>query len=346
MQAITRRDFLRTLALGAGALALPAGLAGCQADGTATLPPTQAQAASWQTAAASTAPSRTPQPSPEAETSSPSTATSAPAPHLAVARNGEPQEMVRRAIAALGGIAQFVPQNSTVIIKPNICTGYHSYEYAATTNPWVVAALVSLCLEAGARKVQVMDHPFGGPPAQAYVTSGIAEQVHSAGGEMVEMARFKFLSTPIPAGRSLRQAEIYDEILTADVLINVPIAKHHGNAGLTLGCKNLMGTVLNRGQFHRNLHQRIADLNSRVRPTLTVIDAVRILMNNGPTGGNLNDVQMTNTVIASPDIISADAYAATLFGRRGEDVDYIRFGAEMGLGVMDLNSIKIEEISA
>jgi uncharacterized protein (DUF362 family) len=109
--------------------------------------------------------------------------------------------------------------------------------------------------------------------------------------------------------------------------------------------KNLIGVVLDPGKLHFNLGQRIADLNSLVRPTLTVIDAVRILMNNGPTGGNLDDVKLANTVIASQDTVAADSYAATLFGLTANDIPAIRSGAQMGLGTMDLSNIKIEEIS-
>jgi len=139
--------------------------------------------------------------------------------------------------------------------------------------------------------------------------------------------------------------EIYPDILEADLVINVPIAKHHGSTRLTLGSKNLMGVILDRGMMHLNLGQRIADLSSLVRPKLTVIDAVRILTNNGPTGGDLADVHQKDTVIASRDIVAADAYATTLFGLTGTDIGYIQASADMGLGTMDLSSINIQEIS-
>jgi uncharacterized protein (DUF362 family) len=133
--------------------------------------------------------------------------------------------------------------------------------------------------------------------------------------------------------------------LDADVLINVPIGKDHSLGRLTLGMKNLMGVTLNRGEFHSNLGQRLADLSSLVRPTLTVVDAVRILMDHGPTGGSLDDVKLANTIIASHDVVAADAYAATLFGLTGADVPAVVAGAEMGLGTMDLGRIKVQEIS-
>ncbi len=265
--------------------------------------------------------------------------------YLAVARGESPVAMVHAAIKALGGIERFVKSGNDVIIKPNICVAYHSYEYAATTNPEVVGALVALCLGAGARRVRVMDFGFGGRPEQAYSRSGISDAVGKAGGQMEVMSSVKYRDTAIPEGRDLTSWPVYGDVLDADVLINVPIAKHHNLARLTLGMKNLMGVVLNRGDFHSNLGQRIADLTSVVRPTLTVVDAVRILMNHGPTGGDLDDVKMTNTVIASHDIVAADAYATTLFGLSGADLPAVRAGAQMGLGTMELGSVKVEEIN-
>jgi uncharacterized protein (DUF362 family) len=262
-----------------------------------------------------------------------------------VARNGEPEELVRRALAALGGMGRFVKPGDDVIVKPNICVAYHTYEYAATTNPWVVKALVRLALDAGARRVRVMDYPFGGGAEQAYVTSGIQEQVLSAGGQMEAMTQIKFVDATIPQGVDLKQCRIYDDVLNADVLINVPIAKHHSLARLTLGMKNLMGVIYDRPAMHRNLGQRLADLSSRVSPTLTVVDAVRMLMDHGPTGGNLEDVRQADTLIVSPDIVAADSYAATLFGLGADDLAYVRAGAQMGLGRSDLDNLKIEEIN-
>jgi uncharacterized protein (DUF362 family) len=266
-------------------------------------------------------------------------------PHLGIARGGEPEELVRAAIAALGGMEQFVRQGDDVIIKPNICVAYHTFEYAATTNPWVVAELVRMCLEAGARRVRVMDSPFGGGPEEAYVRSGIQQQVLAAGGQMEIMARFKFVPTQIPSGLDLRTKDIYDDVLSADVLIDVPVAKHHSLAKLTLGMKNLMGVITDRPEMHLNLGQRLADLTSRIRPHLTVVDAVRMLMDHGPTGGSLDDVRKADTVIASADIVAADSYAATLFGLLPDHLDYVRAGVSMGLGRSDLANLKTEEIT-
>lgn len=266
-------------------------------------------------------------------------------PYLAVARGADPAAITRAAVAALGGIERFVRSGADVIIKPNICVDYHPPEYAVTTNPIVVGTLVALCLEAGARRVRVMDTPVGGSmPETAYAISGIKDAVETAGGTMEVMSRLKFTRFDIPDGKDITSWEIYRDVIEADVLINVPIAKHHSLARLSLGCKNLMGVILNPNRFHQNLGQRIADLLSVVRPTLTVVDAVRILVAHGPTGGSLNDVREMNTVIASHDTVAADAYAATLFGLAGDDVAYIKAAADMGLGTLDLSSVRVEEV--
>ena len=266
--------------------------------------------------------------------------------YLAVARGGDPAAITQAAVAALGGIERFVRSGDEVIIKPNICVDYHPPEYAATTNPTVVATLVTLCLGAGARRVRVMDTPFGGTPESAYVVTGIGEAVQAAGGEMEVMSPVKFAEIAIPEGQDITAWDVYRDVVEADVLINVPIAKHHSLARLSLGGKNLLGVILKPNQMHRNIGQRVADLASLVRPTLTVVDAVRILTAHGPTGGSLNDVQQANTIIASHDMVAADAWAATLFGLTGADISYVKAAAAMGLGTMDLESVTVEEINA
>jgi uncharacterized protein (DUF362 family) len=160
---------------------------------------------------------------------------------------------------------------------------------------------------------------------------------------MEVMNEAKFREAEIPAGRDITHWPVYQEILTADVVVNIPVAKHHSLARLSLGGKNIMGVIQHRNRIHANLGQRIADLVSLVRPTLTVVDAIRTLMAHGPTGGNLDDVKTRNVVIASSDIVAADAYAATLFELTGKDITYVKAAADMGLGVLDLDSIKIAE---
>jgi uncharacterized protein (DUF362 family) len=327
---LSRRDFIeKLLRLGSGLTMVGAlgSLAACAREEEVVLPETSENPGSD---------------SPQKPTILPSPPDKA---YLAVARGQDPEAIVRTAIESLGGMERFVKTGDDVIIKPNICVAYHTYEYAATTNPWVVGTLVGLCREAGAGHVRVMDYPFGGTPEQAYERSGIAEAVKNAGGEMEVMSNMKFRETEIPDGLDIKKWPVYVDALDADVLINVPIAKHHSLGRLTLGMKNLMGLIKDRGQMHFNLGQRLADITSLLRPQLTVVDAVRILTNHGPTGGNLDDVKLMNTVIASHDVVAADTYAAKLFGLKGDDIPAIRAAVPMGLGTNDLTGVRVEEIS-
>jgi uncharacterized protein (DUF362 family) len=209
----------------------------------------------------------------------------------------------------------------------------------------VVATLVSLCRRARARRVRVMDIPFGGPAEEAYRVSGNQAAVEKAGGEMQFMAPAGFRTYRIPDGRDLTSWPIYADVLSCDVLIDVPIAKDHGMTRLTLGGKNLLGVILDPGDIHANIGQRVADLISVCRPSLTVVDAVRVLTANGPTGGDLNDVERLDTVIASPDLVAADSYGATLFDLTGADVPYVQAAYDMGLGEMDLEKVDLRRVN-
>jgi uncharacterized protein (DUF362 family) len=347
----TRRRFLCAL----GALAGSSVLAACQ--------PTSAPTPALPTPPSTLPPSLEPPPTgTAAPTASPvaPAATSAPLiatrtvpptasqAYLVVARGADPAAITRAAVEALGGIERFVKSGDDVIVKPNICNASYGPEYASTTNPDVVAALVSLCLEAGAARVRVMDLPFSGTAVEAYRVSGIRAAVERAGGQMEVMSQAKYTDVKFPSNaRDLKSWKVYPDILKANVLINVPIAKTHDAATLTLAMKNLMGIVLNRSALHLSLHQRIADLSTLIKPTLNLIDGVRVLTKNGPTGGSLDYVMQANTVIASHDIVAADAYATQLFfKKKPEQIGYIRLGSEMWLGRIDLSNLTIREISA
>jgi uncharacterized protein (DUF362 family) len=313
----TRADLLRLAALAAGGAAL-SGVAGFAASCSS-----------------------------EDEASVVATARASPAPfpiHLAVVHGPDPAAITKAAIGAIGGIGRFVHKGDDVIVKPNICTAYRQPELAATTNPTVVAAIVSLCRQAGAERVRVMDYTNVGRTGEAYRTSGIGAAAESAGASMEVMSRVKFAQFDIPQGRDLTRWPIYSDIMKADVVINVPIPKNHEASVLTLGGKNLMGVVADRAQMHPNLAQRIADIISVVRPTLTVIDAVRIMVRGGPTGGSLDYVRQLNTVMASHDIVAADARSAMLFGLTGNDIPYVKAAAAMGLGTIDLGTVRTKEM--
>lgn len=268
-------------------------------------------------------------------------------PYLVVARGSNTAAITRAAIESLGGISKFVKSGNDVILKPNICNSSYGPEYATTTNPEVMAELVRMCLEAGARRVRVMDQGFSGSAVEGYKKSGIRDAVEKAGGQMEIMTAAKYVQVNFPNARDIKTWKVYQDILKADVVINVPIAKNHNSARVTLAMKCLMGVIENRNEIHIALDQRIADLSTVIKPTLHIIDAVRVLTRNGPTGGSLDYVLRANTIIASHDPVAADAFATReFFQKKPEDIGYIKIGGEMGLGRYDLNNLRIKEVTA
>jgi uncharacterized protein (DUF362 family) len=262
-------------------------------------------------------------------------------PDLTVVKGTPIGTNVRTAIGKLGGMRRFVAAGADVVVKPNICTA-RTPRFAATTNPTVVATLVRLALGAGARRVRVMDNPISVAPLSAYTTSGIKSAVERAGGAMQIMSGTRYKEYYV--GGLLGYHRLYSDMLACDVLINVPIAKQHGATGLTLAGKNMMGATNDRGAMHtKGLSRSIAEVNRKLKPDLAVIDAIRILVAHGPTGGDLADVRRTDTIIAAQDWVAADAYATRLFGKTPGYVPYIAAAHRMGLGENDLSKLTVKK---
>ncbi len=263
-------------------------------------------------------------------------------PDLAVVKGASPAAATRAAINALGGIKRFVSRGDVVVVKPNIAWD-RLPEQAGNTNPEVVAEVVRLCFEAGAKKVKVFDRTVN-DPRRCYVQSGIDAAVRGAGGDMLHVDERKFKDMEIN-GLALKTWPLYTEVFEADRVINVPIAKHHGLAKLTMTMKNWMGIMGgSRRVIHQKLDESLVDLAMKVKPALNVLDAVRILTDNGPQGGDLKDVKKLDTVIAGVDQVAIDSFGATLFGMKGSDLGYVRIAAEHGFGQMDQAKMRIRKI--
>lgn len=262
---------------------------------------------------------------------------------LGVAAGGNPEAMVRRAVGALGGMGRFVRRGDVVVVKPNI--GWdRTPEQAANTNPEVVRTVVRMCLEAGAKKVRVVDRPCN-DPRRCYKQSGIMDAVESIGSPAVVVEHVdprKFVEKEIRNGKTLQRWTFYRDVLEADRTINVPIAKHHNASRLTMSLKNIMGILGgNRGNIHHDLDRNIVELNTVMRFDLIVLDAVRILTANGPQGGRLQDVRVADTIVAGTDPVAVDSYGATLFGIAGKDVPHVLYASQAGLGEIDLRKARI-----
>jgi uncharacterized protein (DUF362 family) len=250
----------------------------------------------------------------------------------------EARRLTRRAIDAMGGMRRFVSRGDVVWVKPNMAWDKRP-EQAANTNPDVVAMLVQLCLEAGAKRVVVSDNSTNSAQ-RTFPRSGIAPAAEKAGADVFFLDSRKFRKMAIH-GKVLRESEVYVDAVEADKLINVPIVKHHGLCRATLGMKNLMGIIGGpRNRLHQDLNNTLPDLAAFFKPTLVVVDAVRVLTANGPVGGNLADVKRLDTLAVSTDQVAADAFAATLLGSKATDIGYVTEAAARGIGRLDFEGLK------
>jgi len=235
-----------------------------------------------------------------------------------------------------------VSKGEVVWVKPNL--GWNRKpELAATTNPDLVASIVKQCYEAGAGQVMVGDNSCH--PAQAvYARSGIQVAAEKAGAKVVLLDPRKYRRMALK-GKALPEWEIYTDFVEADKFINLPIIKHHSMCRATLGMKNLMGAAGGqRNRFHQDLDNTVADLAVFLKPDLVVMDGIRVLTANGPTGGNLADVARKDAVAAGTDQVALDAWGAELLGINPRQIGHIVEAAARRLGTIDYKSLGPKEI--
>lgn len=264
---------------------------------------------------------------------------------LVVVRGKDPAKMAEAGLESIGALEKFIARGDRVLVKPNVAWD-RLPEQAANTNPEVVAALVRLAYRAGARSVTVADHACSAA-VNAFERSGIRKAAEESGARAALLGEKDFVRVRM-GGRAIDSWEAYADYPKYDKVINAPIAKHHSLAGLTLSLKSYFGLA---GGKRRDLHQKIDETISdlaafftRLRPTLTVLDAVRILLRNGPQGGRMEDVREANTLVFGYDPASVDAFGATLFDIPPDRVTHVRAGADRGLGSTDLKSLRVKEV--
>lgn len=260
-------------------------------------------------------------------------------PEMAIIQGEDPAQLARTALAELGGMNRFVSRGDIVLVKPNI--GWdRTPEQAANTNPDVVAEIVRQCLNSGAKRVIVTDVSCN-EAHRCFQRSGIAAAAQNAGAEVIlpDPSRFKEVDLQ---GEVLTRWQVFEPYLNVDKVINVPIAKHHALTGTTLGMKNWYGILGgSRNQLHQHIHESLVDLADFMRPTLTVIDCYRILLRNGPTGGNLEDVLLKKTLVASTDPVAIDAYVAkSCWNLEADALPYLALAVKRGLGNLDFETLK------
>jgi uncharacterized protein (DUF362 family) len=262
-------------------------------------------------------------------------------PQLTVVQNAEPRALVVKALENLGGMRRFVGRQEVVVIKPNIAWD-RTPEQAANTNPEVVAEVVRQCWQAGAKRVIVTDVSCN-EARRCFHRSGIEAAARAEGAEVVLPDPELFREVEI-GGVVLKSWPVFTPFLEADKILNLPIAKHHELTGATLGMKNWYGILGGqRNRLHQQIHQSLADLAAFMLPTLTVMDCYRILLRNGPTGGNLEDVALKKTVVAGTDPVALDAYVAKAYWNLdAERLPYLQMAANRGLGTVDFEKLAVK----
>lgn len=262
---------------------------------------------------------------------------------LIVVEGTEPSALIDKGLKALGGIGKFVQPGNIVAIKPNFSVP-RTPDQAATTNALLVAALVKQCLIARAKEVRVIDHTFTNGQ-MCLENSGIRQAVTAAGGQVyvINNETDRFYRSVTMNGEILKNASYSRDVLDADVFINFPILKHHDITEVTMGLKNLMGLVWDRGIFHRlDLDKTIAELAAFKRPHLTILDATRGITANGPMGPG--PIREWKQLVLSTDMLAVDAYGANLFGRKPDSIDHLKAAAKLGIGSLDWQSHELVRV--
>jgi uncharacterized protein (DUF362 family) len=262
-------------------------------------------------------------------------------PPLTVVQNGEPRALVEKALENLGGIGRFVSRQDVVVLKPNIAWD-RTPEQAANTNPEVVAEVVRQCWQAGAKRVIVTDVSCN-EPRRCFHRSGIQAAALAEHAEVILPDPELYREVEL-GGIVLKTWPVFTPFLEADKIFNLPIAKHHVLTGATLGMKNWYGILGGeRNRLHQQIHQSLADLASFMLPTLTMMDCYRVLLRNGPTGGNLEDVGLKKTIVAGTDPVALDAYVAKAFWNLdAAQMPYLEMAAARGLGTVEFEKLAVK----
>lgn len=268
---------------------------------------------------------------------------------LVVAGNGTPGQLVRAALAPLGGMGRFVKKGQRVVIKANFAWA-RTPEQACTNNPELLDALIRMIYEAGAKKVAVWDHTCDNYQF-CLIRSGLKKTAQNAGADIFSgHGQNVYKEVTSARAKKLKKMLFIRDALESDVLINLPLPKQHFATEVTLGLKNMMGLTWDMESLHKiDLHQCIADISTVRKPDLVVVDAIRILTTNGPKGpGKTEDPGL---VMAATDVVAVDACAVSLFKnpRTGKpyqpsEIAFIRNAHDLGLGEIDPAKVRMKKV--
>jgi uncharacterized protein (DUF362 family) len=247
---------------------------------------------------------------------------------------------INRGLESLGGIETFVKQGDTVLLKVNAAFATPPI-LSATTNPQLVAEVARLCYKAGASTVVVTDNPIN-DPTSCFSLTGIAEAAQSTGAKVFLPRESVFQPTTVSNGVLIRNWPIlWEPFQGVNKVIGIAPVKDHHRSGASMTMKNWYGLLGGRRNiFHQDIHNIIKELAIMVKPTLVVLDGTTVMMTNGPTGGSLGDLKETGVMIVSTDQVAADAFGATLLGKKPAELPYIGKAEAAGVGTADYESLR------
>jgi uncharacterized protein (DUF362 family) len=266
-----------------------------------------------------------------------------PASTVIVVHGKDIPKMLEAGIAKLGGWGAFITRGAKITLKPNVAWN-STPEQGGNTHPDLVRACVLAGEAKGAGTITIPENTCH-PEKATFKASGVEAAIKGTKARLYRPAKDDYRKVDIPNGKTVKSANVPNDVLDCDCLINMPVAKSHSATGLTLSMKNWMGSVTNedrRGWHRDGLHQCVADFSTFIKPKLIIIDATRIMLTKGPQGPG--ELAHPDEIILSTDPVAADAYAATLFKKQPFDIGYIKLAHEMGVGCGDLTKVKIERV--
>jgi uncharacterized protein (DUF362 family) len=265
---------------------------------------------------------------------------------IAVAHGAERPSAISHVIAALGGMSGFVQPGDRVLLKVNAAFASPPF-LGATTHPDAVRQVVQLCRQAGAVEVAVTDNPIN-DPAACFALSGIEAAAQASGARLILPRKDFFHAYSLPGGHLIRRWPVLaGPLQNIDKVIGIAPVKDHHRSGASMVLKNWYGLLGGRRNiFHQQIHAIIAELALLIKPTLVILDGTMTMTANGPTGGSVDDLKPTRTVIAGTDPVAVDAYGARLLGKQPTDLPYLTLAQKAGAGAIDYHMLKFTEVNA
>jgi len=253
---------------------------------------------------------------------------------VAIVKGDDPVGMTVKALEMINAHKSF-RVDERILVKPNYIDASHP-STGVTTDARVVEGIVKFLKEKGLGNIIIGEGSGLADTMKAFEVAGIDEVAKRWKVDLMDLNGDEYVIAEVPSPLALKTVRIAKTALSS-AIISVPKLKLHRMAGVTLSLKNMMGVVSPKGQIHRSLSKKIADLVSLVKPRLAVIDGII-----GGEGHELarKPVEM-NLVIAGLDPVAVDTVGAAVMDFNPKKAEHITLAAKKGLGTCDLDKIRI-----